>query len=379
MTEQAPAPAGMRWVASAAHRQHDPTAEIWAGTPQHSVEIPARAEEIARCLATDEVFQAAQPADHGLDPVLAVHEAGLVRWLSETWAECHPDSPTREIFPDTVLHPGLRDGIGPGREPAAAPFARLGYWCFDTMTPIVEGTYQAARSAVDCALTAADLVLAGDQAAYALCRPPGHHAARSVLGGFCYFNNAAIAARYLCDRAGGPAAILDLDYHHGNGTQQIFYDRDEVLYVSLHADPDRAFPYFTGYADETGTGRGTGHTLNIPLPRRCADTDYLARLAGGLEVIGRRGAAVLVVSLGMDTYEHDPLGDLAITSEGFHRMGAAVAGLGLPALIVQEGGYHVARLGHNVRQWLRGFLGHAPAPAREPGAPTPADADQRRL
>jgi acetoin utilization deacetylase AcuC-like enzyme len=351
--------AGMRWVASAAHRQHDPALEIWTGTPHPSVEIPARAEDIRQCLAGDVVFQAVQPAEHGLDPVLAVHEAGLVRWLSEAWADCGPDSPTREIFPDTVLHPGLRQGMSPGREPAAAPFARLGYWCFDTMTPIVEGTYPAARSAVDCALTAADLLLAGDRAAYALCRPPGHHAARSVLGGFCYFNSAAIAARYLCDRAGGPAAILDLDYHHGNGTQQIFYDRDEVLYVSLHGDPDRAFPYFTGYADETGTGRGTGHTLNIPLARGCADTDYLARLAGALEVIGRRGAAVLVVSLGMDTYERDPLGDLAITSEGFHRMGAIVSSLGLPALIVQEGGYHVAQLGHNVRQWLRGFLGES--------------------
>jgi acetoin utilization deacetylase AcuC-like enzyme len=349
----------IQWVASAAHRQHDPAVEIWAGTPQRSMEIPARAEEIARCLAGDDVFRAAKPAEHGLDPVLAVHEAGLVRWLAEAWGECGPDSPTREIFPHTVLHPGLRAGMGHGHEPASAPFARLGYWCFDTMTPVVEGTYQAARSAVDCALTAANLVLAGGHAAYALCRPPGHHAARAVLGGFCYFNNAAIAARYLCDRTGGPVAILDLDYHHGNGTQQIFYDRDEVLYASLHADPDRAFPYFTGYPEETGSGRGSGHTLNIPLPRRCADTDYLTRLADALEVIGGRGAAVLVVSLGMDTYEHDPLGDLAITSDGFHRMGAAVSSLGLPALIVQEGGYHVAELGHNVRQWLRGFFGAA--------------------
>jgi acetoin utilization deacetylase AcuC-like enzyme len=356
----------MRWVATESHRLHDPAVEVWAGTPQGSTEVPARAEEIARCLAEDDAFEAAVPGDHGLAPVLAVHEAGLVRWLEEAWRECGPGSPSREIFPDTVLHPGLRAGMGRGREPAAAPFARLGYWCFDTMTPVVEGTYPAARSAVDCALTAADLVLAGDRAAYALCRPPGHHAARSVLGGFCYLNNAAIAARHLCDSSGGPVAILDLDYHHGNGTQQIFYEHGEVLYASLHADPDRAFPYFTGHRDETGTGRGAGSTLNIPLPPRCGDRDYLAELDGALDVIGGYGAAVLVVSLGMDTYEHDPICDLAITADGFYQMGKAVSGLGLPSVIIQEGGYHVAQLGHNVRRWLRGFLGIAPS---VPGAP----------
>ena len=148
----------------------------------------------------------------------------------------------------------------------SAPIGRLGYWCFDTGTPIVPGTYGAARSAVDVALTATDLVLGGEPAAYGLCRPPGHHAAHALYGGFCYFNNAAIAAEYAVRQTGGKVAVLDLDYHHGNGTQQIFYRRADVLYVSLHADPRRAYPYFTGHADETGAGAGLGATHNIPLP-----------------------------------------------------------------------------------------------------------------
>jgi len=346
----------MPWVHSDSHRQHDPAIEIWTGTQQPGQEIPARAEAIAASLAGDQAFQPVPCRPHGLRPVLAVHDEGLVRCLNQIWNECRPLSPTREVFPDAVLHPGMVDGLPDRPEPAAAPSARLGYWCFDTMTPVVAGTYAAARPAADCALTALDLVLAGQPAAYALCRPPGHHAARRVMGGFCYLNNAAIAAQQFTESAAGPVAILDLDYHHGNGTQQIFYDRGGVIYASLHGDPGRAFPYFTGYPDETGSGPGRGSTLNVPLAARCGDDEYLAHLQRVLDFMAGHHAAALVVSLGVDTYERDPICDLAITTGGYQRMGRLVAGLELPAVIVQEGGYYVPKLGDNVREWLRGFL-----------------------
>ena len=347
----------MPWVHSDAHRQHDPAIEVWTGTQQPSTEIPARADAIAASLAGDHAFRPVTPRPHGLDPVLAVHEEGLVRCLEQIWDECRPLSPTREVFPDTVLHPAMLSRAAGRTDPAAAPSARLGYWCFDTMTPIVAGTYAAARAAADCALTAVDLVLAGERSAYALCRPPGHHAGRRVMGGFCYLNNAAIAARQFTESAGRPVAILDLDYHHGNGTQQIFYECGDVIYASLHANPGRAFPYFTGYPDETGYGDGLGSTLNVPLPARCDDDEYIAHLQRILEFIAGRRAAAVVVSLGVDTYERDPICDLAITTGGYLQMGHLVADLGLPAVIVQEGGYYLPDLGVNVREWLRGFLG----------------------
>jgi acetoin utilization deacetylase AcuC-like enzyme len=369
----------MKWFYSQQHQLHDPAVEVWAGTAGPSTEVPARGEVIAAALAADTAFVPGDVREYGRGLLERVHEPALVRWLEAAWAECRPLSAYREIFPDTVRHAGMMAGLAglaEQGEPAAAPLGRLGYWCFDTMTPIVEGTYQAARAAVDVALSAAEAVTGGDRAAYALCRPPGHHAARSAVGGFCYFNNAAVAAEALLAAAGGPVAILDVDYHHGNGTQQIFYDRAEVLYVSLHGDPDRAFPYYTGRPAETGAGHGTGATRNFPLAARCNDQEYLAVLDQALDLISASGAVGLVVSLGLDTYELDALCDLGLTRQGFWRTGRQVERLGLPTVIVQEGGYHLAHLGINARSWLRGFIGidaGAPGPGRPPppGEPAP--------
>jgi acetoin utilization deacetylase AcuC-like enzyme len=242
------------------------------------------------------------------------------------------------------------------RAEPAERIGRLGYWCFDTGTPIVAGTYEAALAAVDVALSCADLVLAGDSVAYGLCRPPGHHAAHAVYGGFCFFNNAAIAGEYLLQHGAKRVAVLDLDYHHGNGTQQIFYRRGDVLYVSLHADPARAFPYFTGYADETGAGPGRGATFNIPLPPRANDEQYLSALDRGLEVLTRFKAEITVVSLGMDTYDKDPLGDFSLTTRVYRECGRRVAAAAGRLVVLQEGGYYLPDLGENVRQWLRGAI-----------------------
>jgi acetoin utilization deacetylase AcuC-like enzyme len=244
--------------------------------------------------------------------------------------------------------------MGPPKEPSKVNM-RLGWWCFEMTTPLTQGTYAAARSAVDVALTASDSVLDGDRVAYGLCRPPGHHATKSLYGGYCFFNNAAIVAEHLAASTGSKVSVLDVDYHHGNGTQQIFYDRADVQFVSLHGDPERAYPYLTGFDDETGTGLGRGATTNIPLPERTSDDDYLAALAVACERIAAFTPDFVVVSLGLDTYVDDPIGDLALTPDGFEAAGRLVAGLDLPTVVLQEGGYAVDELGENARRWLHGI------------------------
>lgn len=347
----------MRVVSSPRHRSHDPEHEVSDGRPIENYEIPERAETIRRSLEADDGFALGGPTEHGDDPITAVHDPEMLEYLEGSWAGWVAAGQTaREMFPDTFPLPAYRDGMGPGRQPRT-PLAQIGRWCFDMATPIVEGTYPAARDAVDIALTAMDLALEGEPAVYGLCRPPGHHAARAMFGGYCYFNSAAIVAEQLTRRTGEPVAILDVDYHHGNGTQQIFYARGDVLYVSLHGDPDRAYPYFSGFAEETGTGAGLGANLNLPLPESCSDGEYLANLDRGLEAIAAFGGSIVVVSLGIDTYGRDPICDLALTTAAYHETGRRVAALGLTTIVLQEGGYFVPHLGENVRNWLRGLDG----------------------
>jgi acetoin utilization deacetylase AcuC-like enzyme len=336
-------------VYSSAHRQHDPLHDIQGGFAADMVERAVRAERILDALRSHSEFEICQPTEHGLLPIEAVHAPGLIAFLRDNV----PPSGT-ELFPDTFLHPSLREGMhAPQTEPADLT-GRLGWWCFDTGTPILGGTYAAARAAVDVALTAADLVVGGVPIVYGLCRPPGHHAARSVFGGFCYFNNAAIVAEYLVRQTGGRIAVLDLDYHHGNGTQQIFYAREDVLYLSLHADPRRAYPYFSGFADETGAGPGAGATYNIPLPFGATDAQYLRALDQALEALTRFAPVLTVVSLGIDTYVQDPLGDFALTTPVYRECGRRVAATANRLIVLQEGGYYLPDLGDNVREFLLG-------------------------
>lgn len=349
----------MKVVYDPRHVLHDPVTEVQYGVAMPMYEVPARAESIRAALLTDEQFSFADPGDHGLGPVAAVHHEGLVRFLSEAWSLWRSrgggGSMPAQFMPDTVLHPALREGMSAAPEPSAA-VGRIGYWCWETMTPLVAGSYQAALAAVDVAITAADVLLAGDTAVYALARPPGHHCPRSAFGGYGLFNYSAAASAYLAERV-GTVAVLDVDYHHGNGTQQIFYHRADVLYVSLHADPDRAYPYFAGWADERGAGNGEGCNLNLPLPAGCTNGQYLAALAVAIDRIIEFHPAALVVSLGLDTYGQDPIADFALTTDVYHEVGRRVADLGLPTLVLQEGGYYVPKLGENARTWLRGLLG----------------------
>ncbi len=306
------------------HVLHDPATEVQHGVAMPMYELPARVESIRAALLTDDSFSFADPAGHGLEPVTAVHHEGLVNFLGEAWGRWRAHgggggSMPPQFMPDTVLHPAMREGMGEAPEPSAA-VGRIGYWCWETMTPLVAGSYQAARAAVNVALTAADLLLAGDAPVYGLARPPGHHCPRSAFGGYGLFNYSAAASAYLADRV-GRVAVLDVDYHHGNGTQQIFYHRADVLYVSLHADPDRAFPYFIGWADERGAGPGEGFNLNLPLPAGCTNDRYLAALDTALERITEHAPAALVVSLGLDTYGQDPIADFALSTDVYHEVG----------------------------------------------------------
>jgi acetoin utilization deacetylase AcuC-like enzyme len=343
----------VRVVHSETHQLHDPLHDVDAGAAVPQVEIPARVERILASLRSDDSFAVSAPTEHGLAPIEAVHAGGLIAFLREAG----PGSSRVELFPDTFLHPGLREGMDSTLREPAVDIGKLGYWCFDTGTPIVAGTYAAARGSVDVALTAADLALSGERVVYGLCRPPGHHAAHGVYGGFCFFNNAAIVAQYLVDKGAERVAVLDLDYHHGNGTQQIFYRRADVAYASLHADPYRAFPYFTGFADETGAGPGRGATLNIPLPAGVTNEPYLDALDQAVEVLVRFAPAITIVSLGMDTYAQDPLGDFGLTTPVYAECGRRVAAAGASLVVLQEGGYYLPDLGENVRQWLLGAAG----------------------
>ncbi len=346
-------------IRSDAHLGHAGLIELAAGREVPCYERPERAVEIERALREDGSFVFEEPADHGMRPILAVHDEALVEVVERAWTDALAAGDadgSRPLIPDTFLldaYPGpvQLDGL-----PEAAHL-RLGAFCFDTATPIVAGTAAAARVAVDVALTAAERLVGGGRLAYGLCRPPGHHAARGMLGGYCFYNNAAIAAEWLRAEAGfSRVAILDVDYHHGNGTQQLFWERGDVLYVSLHADPSRAYPYYSGYASETGTGDGAHLTRNFPLGAGTGIDGYGAALHTALGLIETfEPDAPLVLSLGFDTFERDPIGDLALRTADYATIGRMIGDLGVPVVALQEGGYAIDAIGANAVAFLTGL------------------------
>lgn len=355
----------MQVVYTPIHLAHDIDTETFMRVGVPANEVAERAERIHGALLADGGFTVAAPTEHGEAPITAVHDPGLVRFLEVAWAETRAQNiPRAFLSADTYPNRSMFEGMSAEavarlvREPRQIG-GRAGFWGLDSAAPLVAGTYVAARGAVDVALTAVDLVLggAGVGAAYGLCRPPGHHAARSMYGGYCFFNNAAIAAQAIVAATGERVAILDVDYHHGNGSQQIFWRRGDVRYVSIHADPDRQYPYFLGRADETGEGEGAGENLNIPLRAGVTDDEYLAAVDRACDALAAVPGSVVVVSLGFDTYGLDPIGDFALTTAVYHEVGRRVAGLGRRLVILQEGGYHRPSLGENARAWLRGAEG----------------------
>ena len=315
---------------------------------------PERARLIASAIEDARIGDLIIPEPAEIRHVTRVHDPGLVTFLSvlhDEWTSTYPGTDT---LPESAVAPGMR------RVVPVSLRGRICYYCFDTCTPLGENTWNAALASAGSALAGVDALRASEPNAFALCRPPSHHAGSSFYGGYCFLNNAAIAARAWVDSTSTRCAILDVDYHHGNGTQQIFYDRGEVLYVSIHGDPSLTYPFFSGYEDETGTGEGLGANFNIPLRHGAAWQAYAPALDRALEAIARFGPAVLIVSLGVDTFELDPIGSFRLKTHDFFQMGALISQGGLPTLAVMEGGYAIEHVGTNVVQFLTG-LGHPDA------------------
>lgn len=339
----------MKAIVDRRQMAHDPKHSLLNGKPIQCREQPERITVLQRA-AIAAGCDFSDPTDHGIAPIAAIHTPEYLSFLKtihRRWSQL--DNASDEVIPN--VHPTDRTCSYPG-----SPVGQAGYHQADTACPIGPQTWDAAYWSAQTALTAADLLIKGSTSAYALCRPPGHHAFGDQAGGFCYLNNAAIAAQHLL-QAGLRPAILDIDVHHGNGTQGIFYDRNDVLTVSVHCDPDGLYPFFWGHASERGRGQGLGHNLNIPLPFDADDAAFLAALKTALERIRCNGTDVLVVSVGLDPHEGDPFQALKVTTGGFGDIGAAIAALGLPTLHVQEGGYLQPALGDNLTGYLRGALG----------------------
>ncbi|ESW64664.1 acetylpolyamine aminohydrolase [Mesorhizobium sp. LSHC422A00] len=330
-------------------KRHDPKAFLSSGAPQPNPEQPERVERLLAG-AKSAGLMIERPREHGLGPVAAVHTPEYLAFLEHIFARWQRiEGASAEVIPN--IHPLARTGSYP-----ASAVGQAGYHMADTACPISAETWHSALWSAWSAVEAAEAVISGAPAAYALCRPPGHHAFADVAGGFCFINNSAVAAQVLRKQA-ARVAILDVDLHHGNGTQGIFYTRSDVLTVSLHADPVRFYPFFWGHADERGEGPGLGYNFNLPLPRKSADAAFLEALEVAFQRIHAFSPDALVVALGLDAFEGDPFGGLSVTTPGFSRIGEAIAKLGLPTVIVQEGGYLCDALGDNLTAFLTGFGG----------------------
>ncbi len=323
---------------------HAPERELHNGSWTDHAEKVSRAESIAAALGALE-----RTRDFGMEPILRVHSADYVEFLRsahEEWAAAEREGDAIAYTWPVIRRRDLR---------LQRIDAKLGRYSFDASTPIAAGTWEAAYWSAQTALTAlAENLDRGAANAFALCRPPGHHAGADYLGGYCYLNNAAIAAQAAAD-AGRRVAILDIDYHHGNGTQDIFYGRGDVLFVSIHADPATDYPFFWGHGDETGAGEGAGKTLNLPLPRGSGAQTYIPALGQALQAVRAHGTDLLVVSFGADTFEGDPISSFALRQSDYPVIAADIARVGVPTLIVMEGGYAVDDLGRNVAAFLSGF------------------------
>lgn len=313
-------------------------------------DVPARAENVLAALRAAG-HSIAEAPDHGLRPIADVHTPEYIDFLQIAWREWRQlPGAAEEVIPYIFPVRGMTGGY------PTHIVGRAGWHMHDLWVPIGEHSWQAAASSANLAAHAAHRVLDGERLIYALCRPSGHHAYADMGGGACLLNNAAIAVQYL-RRGLGRVALVDIDVHHGNGSQGIFYGRDDVLFVSLHKDPTDYHPYFVGYAQERGDGAGLGYNVNLPLPHRANDAQYLAALETACTRIAAFAPDALVVSLGVDGHEDDPTDGLAISYDGFRRIGARLAQLGLPTVLIQEGGYNVDTIGRCVTSALAGFEG----------------------
>ncbi len=337
------------------HAQHQGKLEMFRGELVPCFEVPARADHVLAELQRRGLGTVLPPHTFDDSALATVHSPRYLQFLETAWADwvaLDPANAARDALPSVWPIRTLRSDIVPDNFAA-----RMGLFSYDTGTPLTAGTWVAARAGAHCALSAAQQVLQGDRAAFALSRPPGHHAGADFFGGYCFLNNAALAAQHLRDAGMRKVAVLDVDYHHGNGTQAIFYDRPDVFFASLHGDPRTEYPFYLGHADETGVGAGRGCNLNIPLPRGTGFAAWMEALEHSLRSIATFGAEALVVSLGMDTFAGDPISGFTLQSADYLRVGERLAAAGLPTVLVFEGGYAVAEVGINAVNVLEGFAG----------------------
>ena len=342
----------MLTIYSPDHRFQDGHAELTRGQLVKPFERPARAALILAQIQKTGLGPVEAPRDYGVTPIKKLHDPGFVDFLEQAWARWSALGRDFDALPLCWPVRGL--GQGPTRVPESID-GQLSYYSFDAGTPITRGTWQAITASVNTALEGAERLARGEKAVFSLCRPPGHHAHRDFYGGYCFFNNAALAGQHLLDMGCARVSVLDVDYHHGNGTQALFYDRADVQFLSIHADPKTDFPFFLGHRDETGQGPGRGHNHNFPLPRGTGWDRWSAALTQACETISDYAPDALVVSLGVDTFKDDPISGFTLETTDYPRLGAMIAALDKPTLFVMEGGYALDAIGVNTVNVLDGY------------------------
>lgn len=330
------------------HRKRDARTELLYGELVAPFEKPERMAFVLDRIHETSLGEVIAPRDFGLEPILAVHDEGYVAFLQTCWDEWQATGATGEAIAASWPARRMVQRCPKDIE------GKLGYYALAAETSITQGTYAAACASANVALEGAAR-LAESKSVFSLCRPPGHHAALDLFGGYCFFNNAALAAQSLLDQGAERVGIVDVDFHHGNGTQDIFYGRNDVLFVSIHGQPEDAFPHFLGYADEIGIGAGEGFNCNLPLPPSTQFHDWRLALGEALQRIKEFAPDALVVSLGTDIFEHDPISFFKLASDDFSMIGMDLANLRLPTLFVMEGGYAVEEIGINTVNVLQGF------------------------
>jgi len=334
------------------HKLHSPRSVIYRGVAADYMEITERADALID-LVHKRGHEVKAPRDFGLAPIAKIHTPDYIAFLQNAYANWQKlIVPLGNVAPNVVGH-GF--AVRQLDERPSSFQGQIGYYLSGSGVPIHEHTFDAAVTSAHVAIEASEAIVGGAREAYALCRPPGHHAYADIAGGFCYFNNVAIAAQHLTDKF-GRVAILDFDVHHGNGTQGIFYERSDVFFVSIHADPNEAYPFYAGYPHQRGRGTGLGYNLNLPLPLATPDNIFLQTIGTAIAAIRTFDPAVLLISLGFDAFVDDPQKLLGVTTEGFRETGRKVGAVELPVLLVQEGGYNVGRLAENLDAFLDGFL-----------------------
>ena len=337
-------------IYSEKHRLRNSKTELFGGILVPPFENPSRADVILKRVQGEKLGEVKEPKEFSMESVFAVHDKKFVEFLEVAWEEWAKTKNKGEAIPSCWPARRMSMRIPDNIE------GKVGYFSMASETSISKGTWDAAVSSMNVALTGAELLLREkENGVFSLCRPPGHHAAFDMYGGYCFLNNAAIAAQWFLDNGVELVSVLDIDFHHGNGTQDIFYEREDVLYLSIHGDPINAFPYFSGYLEEIGKGAGLGKTYNSPMPPGTQFKSWCKKLEHSLEKINQFGTGVLVVSLGVDTFEKDPISFFKLKSDDFLRIGTLISNLGIPTLFVMEGGYDIEELGINVVNVLQAF------------------------